>query len=144
LPSTLAALSNQESDFKKVKALFMSTFIRPERRPLSKQERILLEWLIANGSPDAQQYASQVADISVVGTCTCGCPSIDLSIGYREQRKTGPSHILADFEGETPDGIEVGLILHAREGEISELEVYAIPSVKGPFSLPSIESLKQA
>ena len=52
-------------------------------------------------------------------------------------------NILADFVGKTPDGIEVGVILHAREGEISELEVYAIPDVSGPFSLPSIESLKQ-
>jgi len=144
LPSTLAALSNQESAFKKVKELLMSTFIRAEHRPLSKEERTLLEWLIANGSPDAQPYASQIANISVVGRCTCGCPSIDLSVGQREQPKTGPSHILADFEGKTPEGIAVGLILHAREGEISELEIYAIPDVKGPFNLPSIESLKQS
>jgi hypothetical protein len=98
---------------------------------------------MANGNSDAQQYVSQIADVSVVGTCTCGCPTIDLAIGEREQRKTAPSHILADFVGKTPDGIEVGVILHAREGEISELEVYAIPDVNGPFSLPSIESLKQ-
>jgi predicted dithiol-disulfide oxidoreductase (DUF899 family) len=60
-----------------------------------------------------------------------------------EQQKTAPSHILADFVGKTPEGIEVGVILHAREGAISELEVYAMPDVTGPFSLPSIESLKQ-
>jgi hypothetical protein len=121
----------------------MSTFIQLERRPLSREERILLEWLIANGSPDAQRYASQVADASVVGTCTCGCPTIDLAVGDRKQRKTAPSLILADFVGKTPEGIEVGVILHAREGEISELEIYAIPQVDGPFNLPSIESLKQ-
>ena len=122
----------------------MSVFIRAEHRPLSKEERTLLEWLVANGGPDAQQYASQIADFSVVGRCTCGCPSIDLSVGRREQRKTGPSHILADFEGETPEGIAVGVILHVREGEISELEICAILDVKGPFNLPSIESLKQS
>jgi hypothetical protein len=49
---------------------------------------------------------------------------------------------LADFEGRTPEGMEVGVILHAREGEISELEVYAISEVKGPFGLPIVESLK--
>jgi hypothetical protein len=121
----------------------MSTFIRPERRELNKEERLLLEWLIANGNADARQYASQLATISVVGTCTCGCPTIDLAAVDSEQQKTAPSHILADFVGKTPEGIEVGVILHAREGAISELEVYAIPEVTGPFSLPSIESLKQ-
>ena len=92
----------------------MSKFIRPERRALSKEERTLLEWLVANGSPEARQYASQIEDIMVVGRCTCGCPSIDLAVGDGKHRKTEPSEILADFERKTPDGIEVGVILHAR------------------------------
>ena len=120
----------------------MSQFIQPERRPLTREERTLLEWLMRNGGPDAQRYVSQIPDISVVGRCTCGCPSIDLAVAGNVQRKTAPSCLLADFEGMTPEGISVGVILHSREGEISELEIYAIPDVKGPFSLPTIESLK--
>jgi hypothetical protein len=107
------------------------------------EERVLLEWLIANSSPDALQYSPQIANISVVGQCTYGCPTIDLAVGDRAARKTEPSTILADFEGKTAEGIEVGVILHASEGQVSELEVYAIPEVKGPFNLPTIESLKQ-
>ena len=99
--------------------------------------------MLANGSPEAKPYISQIANVNVVGKCTCGCPTIDLALGNREQRKTAPSIILADFTGKTPEGIEVGVIVHAREGEISELELYAIPDWKGPFNLPSIESLKQ-
>ena len=121
----------------------MSRFIRPERRLLTQEERKLLEWLLANGSREAKPYISQIAKVNVVGRCTCGCPTIDLALGNREQRKTAPSIILADFTGKTPEGIEVGVIVHAREGEISELEVYAIPDWKGPFNLPSVESLKQ-
>lgn len=120
----------------------MSQFSRTERRLLTKEERTLLEWLIANGTPEAQEYASQLADVVVVGGCTCGCPTIDLAVGESQARKTGPSRLLADFEGKTPEGVEVGVILHAREGQLSELEVYAIPNVEGSFSLPSIESLK--
>ncbi|PMW26745.1 hypothetical protein, partial [Pseudomonas sp. FW305-3-2-15-A-R2A1] len=82
-------------------------------------------------------------DLNVVGTCTCGCPSIDLARRNHEQRKTGPSKLLADFVGKTPEGIAVGVILHAREGEISELEVYAIGDMNESFGLPTIESLKQ-
>ena len=121
----------------------MSSFIRPERRPLTEEERKLLEWLLANGSPEANPYLSQIANVNVVGKCTCGCPTIDLALGDHEQRKTAPSIILADFVGKAPEGIEIGVIVHAREGEISELEVYAIPDWKGPFSLPTVESLKQ-
>jgi hypothetical protein len=121
----------------------MSSFIQPERRPLTAEELKLLEWLLANGTPDAKPYISRIADVNVVGKCTCGCPTIDLASADHKQRKTGPSTILADFVGKSPEGIEVGVIVHAREGEISELEVYAIPDWKGPFSLPSVESLKQ-
>jgi hypothetical protein len=120
----------------------MSQFFRPERRPLSKEERALLEWLINNGIPDAQKYASQLKDVIVFGGCTCGCPTIDLAVGQSENRKTGASHLLADFQGRTPEGIEVVVILHAREGKLSELEVYAIPNMKEPFNLPTIESLR--
>jgi hypothetical protein len=121
----------------------MSSFIQPECRPLTEEETKLLEWLLTNGTSDAKQFVSRIADLNVVGKCTCGCPTIDLALGGNEQRKTGPSTILADFVGKTREGVEVGVIVHAREGEISELEVYAIPDWKGPFSLPSVESLKQ-
>jgi hypothetical protein len=66
-----------------------------------------------------------------------------LAVGDGKHQKTEPSEILADFEGKTSDGIEVGVILHARVEQISELEVYAIPDVKEPFNLPIIESLKR-
>lgn len=121
----------------------MPPFDQPEGRSLSKEERVLLEWLMANGSPDAHQYASQLSDLRVVGRCTCGCPSLDLAVGDREERTTGRSHILADFDGLTAEGVPVGIILHAREEQLSELEVYAISDFEGPFGLPSIESLKR-
>jgi hypothetical protein len=121
----------------------MTSFIRPECRPLTREERTLLEWLIDNGSADAKEYSPQLANLSVVGICTCGCPTIDLALESHEQRKTAPSKILADFVGTTPEGIAVGVILHAREGEISELEVYSTTDMKEPFRLPTIESLKQ-
>jgi hypothetical protein len=120
----------------------MSSFIRPERRPLTDEERNLLGWLLANGSPDPEAYLSQIRNVNVVGKCTCGCPTLDLALGESEQRKTAPSLILADFVGTAPEGVEVGVIVHAREGEISELEVYAISDWKGPFNLPSVESLR--
>ena len=122
----------------------MSSFTEPEHRPLTTEESTLLDWLIANGSPEAQRYSSQASKIGVVGRCTCGCPSLDLALAGNTERTTGPSEILADFDGTTDDGVPVGVILHAREGQISELEVYAISDFEGTFSLPKIQSLKRS
>jgi hypothetical protein len=119
------------------------SFIRLQRRALTESELSLLKWLMANGSPDAERYQSQIADLNVVAECTCGCPTIDLAVGNRVRRTIGASHILADFEGMTPEGVTVGVTLHAREGQLSELEVAAISEVDGPFNLPDIKSLKK-
>ena len=121
----------------------MSTLVQPEPRSLSTEERILLEWLLANGSSESKEYSSQIGSLRVVSRCTCGCPSIDLALGDRQHRKTGPSTLVADFVGKTPEGVDVGVIVHVREGEISELEVYPISDAKSPFSLPTSDSLKQ-
>lgn len=122
----------------------MSSFFQPELRSLTTEESNLLDWLIANGNSEAKRYASQVWAFRVVGRCTCGCPSLDLALAGNTERTTGPSEILADFDGITDDGVPVGVILHARKGQISELEVYAINDFEGTFGLPEIQSLKKS
>jgi hypothetical protein len=110
-----------------------------DERPLSKEERTLLEWLVAHGMPNAGRYASQIPHVTVVSRCKCGCPTIDLAVDGIQ--KLGASELIADFEGRSPEGIYVGVILHAREGQLAELEVYPIDEVKGPFTLPSPSTL---
>jgi hypothetical protein len=111
----------------------------PENRSLTTDERILLEWLIANGSPSAAKYAPQIPRVSVVSRCTCGCPTIDLAVDGKHV--DGGSELVADFVGKSPEGIQVGVILHCRGGQISELEVYAIDEAKGAFGLPCPDAL---
>lgn len=113
-----------------------------ENRALSAKERTLLDWLVNNGSPEAIHYLPQLSEVRVVGRCKCGCPSIDLGIAGASAATSGPSQIIADFLGETPDGLRVGVILHAREGKLSELEVYGLSGDEGSFTLPLLESLK--
>src|SRR5918997_2970762 len=97
-------------------------FTVPEYRALTSEERRLLEWLIANGTSDASAYASQLPQVKVVARCTCGCPTLDLALGEKRFRTVGISTVLADAFGHSPEGVPVNVILHAREGEISELE----------------------
>jgi hypothetical protein len=112
----------------------------PENRQLNAEERTLIEWLIANGIPEAKNYAQQLEGLHVVSHCSCGCPTVDLAVVNAQASTTGPSRILADFLGVTPEGQQVGVMLHAREGKISELEVYPMDETVGS-SLPKIESL---
>jgi hypothetical protein len=110
-----------------------------EKRALTVEERQLVEWLIEHGDPEAKLYSPQLPGLRVVSHCSCGCPTVDFAVEGSEVSTVGPSHLLADFLGKTPDGIDVGIILHARAGKISELEVY--PFGQTPTSLPTIETL---
>jgi len=114
----------------------------PERRELSPDERKLLEWLLAHGTPEASFYVAQLPILKVVSRCACGCPSIDLVVGEKNSRTTGASTIIADTMGRSPEGALVGVIVHVREGEISELEVYSVDGEAEVFSLPKSEMLK--
>ena len=117
----------------------MTRYRAAEHRPLTTEERELREWLIAHGTSDAANYAPQLARTTVVSRCTCGCPSVDLAVDGKHT--VGRSEIIGDAEGCSPEGLRVGVILHCREGRLSELEVYPIDEAKGPFFLPKPEAL---
>ena len=107
----------------------------PNVRSLTAEERCLLEWLL---TPRAAEYMGQMADATVVSRCSCGCPTIDLAV--KGVRGHGRSDILADVAGISPEGVRVGVFVHAREGLLSELEVYSITGDE-PYTLPRIEDL---
>lgn len=117
------------------------TYTKPEYRELTAEERRLFEWLIANGNAEASGYDSQVSQLKVVASCTCGCPTLDVALGERKSRTVGASTILADAVGQSPEGVPVDVILHARESEISELEVVSLDATK-VFSMPRPEMLQ--
>jgi hypothetical protein len=110
-----------------------------DERPLSAEEYALCNWLIAHGSPTAGKYAPQLERATVASRCTCGCPSVDLAVGGKHT--VGGSEIIGDAEGLSPEGLRVGVILHCREGQLSELEVYPIDPPSKPFRLPKPEAL---
>jgi hypothetical protein len=115
-------------------------FTVPANRPLSRAERTLIEWLLDNGISEAKKYRRQLTDIHVASTCSCGCPTIDLATGDKTERTTGPSQILADAEGSSPEGVPVNVILHARQNTLSELEVFSLDGTKN-FTLPTADKL---
>ena len=117
----------------------------PIERDLSPGERCLLEWLLAHPSSDVTEsdvskYQLQVKNLTVAAKCGCGCPTVDFAL--RSGRKRGATEIVAEAGGKSPEGFSIAVILHAREGELSELEVYSTLESDVPFSLPLPDSLE--
>src|SRR3569833_163816 len=98
----------------------MGAYREDEKRPLSAEERAVCEWLIDHGTADAKKYAPQLSRVTVVSRCTCGCPTIDLAVDGKST--VGASEIIGDAEGLSPEGLHVGVILHCRDRQLSELE----------------------
>jgi hypothetical protein len=115
--------------------------IIPDVRPLTEDERRLLEWLLHHGTPAAATYLGQLPSVSVVSRCGCGCPTIDFAVSGRAASLGSPTTVLADVGGTSPEGVRVGIIVHGREGLISELEVYSVAG-QGTFSMPRIEDIE--
>jgi hypothetical protein len=114
----------------------------PEARPLTGRERLLLAELLRHGTRHADAFAGQVPRVSVVSRCSCGCPTLDLAVDGRTASPGSPSTILAGAAGVSPEGVPFEIILHGREGMLSELEVYAPAGADGPFTLPGVEGIE--
>src|SRR3954471_9388442 len=108
-----------------------------QTRPLSQTEAELVRYLLTHFD-DAIPYFHQLADLKIVGTCGCGCPSID----FLPDSPEGKSLPIADFSGKTSDGVEVGGMLWIREGRLSSLEVYQYGSEPSTFGLPTVASIR--
>ena len=107
-----------------------------EHRDLSAKEADLIEWLLTKNNHS--ELIEQIGKPSVISKCSCGCPTIDLQ---GKEYESGPIRLVLFANGFSPEGIPVGVILHVRNGLISELEVYSKGGTK-VFGLPEIDKLQ--
>jgi hypothetical protein len=91
-------------------------------RPLTVGERDLIEALLGAVRSGVSRYIGQLETLTVVGGCRCGCPSIDLEAPSGDANGMPAPVILGDAE--SPEGVQVGVILWARGGKLSGLEVH--------------------
>src|SRR5262245_19952912 len=99
-------------------------------RPLTDAEHRLLRWLITRGAAItgtdpklAASFLPQLVALRVVGRCDCGCPTVEFALTAPELAVPGVTATLADVEGRSPEGTEVGVILRASDGRLGELEL---------------------
>lgn len=109
-------------------------FVSSVPRPLSAQERAIVERLLREQSP---QYSRQAGALKVVGRCGCGvCPTVFFQ-----------SHIDGDCESglvtmagkDDSDGL-VAAVLIVKDGELSQLEFYSVDG-HNPWGIPNVETL---
>ncbi len=108
-------------------------------RSLTPEEANLLLWLLRHGFRGAKNLVSQVERLTVVGKCTCGCPTIYFALDGVPVKRKG-EQVISDYIANVND-MPVGVMVFQTDGRISSLEVYSLPGSDKPFGLPAIDSI---
>jgi hypothetical protein len=114
-----------------------------EYRPLNDRERELLVWLLDHGPPDATNFLPQLDVIEARSSCRCGCPSIEFRVPVDSPFIHSPQGMRVNALGQSGKD-DVGVMLTAGSGVLSQLEVYTFGEVDHPFGLPSLDTLRLA
>ena len=116
-----------------------------EDRPLTPEEKQLAEHLLRHvAPPEARTFIPQLEHARVTGRCSCGCPTVDLTVPpeFRVMNPP-PDRPLADATGRVANKL-VGLMLFQNGGLLSLLETYRLEDVSDdPFGLPPIDTIER-
>jgi hypothetical protein len=106
-----------------------------DTRLLTQRERAVLEALLAVDFQDVETLRRQAADVVIVGTCGCGCPSID----FQPDRGLGMAvRVNAGVRG-SDDGLFLYTIEDPQRGEILGGIEWVGVGETNPDELPSPE-----
>jgi hypothetical protein len=100
-----------------------------------------MNYLFGSSSMVARNFLPQLDIIQARNNCTCGCPSIEFNVPVEAPYIETPQAMRACFTGRS-DEYEVGLMLVAGFGVLSELEIYVFGENEGPFGLPEVGTIK--
>lgn len=122
-----------------------SKFNLPQDRPLTREERAFAEHVLRNcGVPEAPLFVTQLDHVRVTGKCSCGCPTIDLTVPTEFRTANPPKErILVDATGRA-DGKLMGILVFQADGLLTLLEGYRLESVGDePFNFPPLETVER-
>lgn len=111
-------------------------------RPLTEQERSLLEALLSQEFAGSLELLEQLAAGEAQRGCGCGCGTINLRVDKNLAPPAILTGALAPGEAEvlSADGESMGgLIVFARDGYLSCMEIYTWGD---PAPLPSLERIR--
>ena len=107
-------------------------------RPISEREAAvvtrMLERCAVKGPLKIRR--DSISKLNVVARCDCGCDTVDFeTIDWSK-----PPSIVADGQGRTQSGDEVGIIIFGSEVSVVCLEIYK--HHPGPGRLPLVDSIE--
>jgi hypothetical protein len=113
-----------------------------ETRPLTIDERQLINWMLEHGTPEALLLLPQLAHARVTSwCCPCGCASFNLVVDGQSFPQASGMHIVADFIF-GPEQQPSGIFLFQKGGVLAGLEVYGLAG-DAPKFLPAFDDLRQ-
>lgn len=98
-------------------------------RPLTPREREVLDALLAVEFDGVDELRAQAPAATVVGTCSCGCPSIDFF-----KRQGAGMHIRVNA---TVRGTNDGLFLYSVGERLGGIEYVGVSDAGDPGELPA-------
>ena len=114
----------------------------PDDRPLTPEERSLVRWLLEHGNKQSQAFLAQLDAARVVSRCSCECASINFAVPGHQAAFRGGLQVLSDYEWETDLGAKCGVMVFAKAGLLSSLEVWSLEGAEAASNLPTIELLQ--
>jgi len=114
-----------------------------EVRPLTSQERAILDLLLSREFPGRAELAAQAESVQTKGSsCSCGCPSFSLVADRTLAAADVSQRMVSDAHGPDPAGNAVGVLLFVDDGYLAEVEVYDVMCEgKGFAGLPDANKL---
>jgi hypothetical protein len=113
------------------------TIIGVDARPLTQREQAVLEALLMVDLDNVETLRRQAAEVVVVGTCGCGCPSIDFQHGRGRGMTTRVNGDVRDSQG----GLFLYTIEDPQQGEVLGSIEWVGVEETDPDELPSPEVL---
>jgi hypothetical protein len=109
-------------------------------RDLSEAEGGLLDFLLADPFSGRDALRGQLDGTQVVGECSCGCKTITLAVPEGSEPARLTMRVPVEAQSQLGDEKPIGVLLHAPEGLLEELEVYredgeALEDVPAPSAL---------
>jgi hypothetical protein len=114
----------------------------PEDRPLSEAERGLVKWLLQHGNSEAHELLPQLERARVVSRCSCGCASVDFSIGGEVLAPRSGMSVVSDYRWDSPEGYLFGVFAYSRGGLLSGIDLWSIDGRSTASTLPNTDQLR--
>jgi len=109
-------------------------------RALTSGERALIRWLLEHGEGDCTEFIEQLENARVARLCSCGCASIDLSIGGQRPEDFA-MRILSDYQWLNEHGHLCGAFVFEQDGLLAGLDLWSIDGQSTPDALPPVDRL---